>query len=202
VSDFLTNRDTSGNNQPDLDAYLMDLLYGTRTSALPVNVGPISGYFSEERPGFTSNPIGMPEAPPVRRGDIGVGGELAPGLGGRINAQMQQDQPGAPLQVTPGAQVNLGPLFLRGGLNGLAMNLPEGQAPEYLRPTVGAGMKVPLGGGDASIGFNVDPGRMKGIDAAWRRQFDSGDLGLQLSYQQPTEGRPDLRAIFGGKLRF
>jgi hypothetical protein len=202
MSDFFTGATTRPVQNPDLDTYLADMFNGTRTQSLPFNAGPVSGFYGEERPATTANPIGLPEPDPVRRGDIGLGGDLAPGIKARINAGLQQDRTGAPLQITPGAQVNLGPVFLRGGLNGLALNQPEGTDPAYLRPTYGGGVNLPLAGGEASLGFNVVPGQSKGIDAAWGRELAGGNVGLRLGYDQPNEGRPNWRIGLGGRIPF
>ena len=115
---------------------------------------------------------------------------FAPGVQARINAQVQppsimpsQVQQAMPSQISPSLGLQLGPLSLSGGLQ------PQGDG--SLRPTIGAGLKVPLPGdatGEAK--FSYTPEQLKLLEAAYSKKLWGGDLSIQGNYGQPAQGDP------------
>jgi hypothetical protein len=134
---------------------------------------------------------------------------FSPEIQARINAEVQPgyrdakygDVPGT---ITPSGTLNLGPLSLSGSMQlQQALNPETGGSYIQAKPTVGAGLKVPLPGdatGEAK--FNYTPEQMLAIEAAYRRKILGGDLDLTLRHSQPYQGRPDTTFRAGWSKRF
>jgi hypothetical protein len=192
-------------NEEDLDAYLRRLMTGTRTVGGGGNIGPLAVNVSQD---YAANPQRALEVlerqPDVRAADIGYTHTFSPGVQARINAAVNQ-QPGQEAMIQPGASLNLGPLSLSGGVN--IQRRPDqetGDLTTKVVPRFGAGMTVPLFGGDASVNATITPGEAKAIAAGWRKKIlgDRGDIGITGTYSQPTYGDPQWGVGIGGKIRF
>ena len=96
---------------------------------------------------------------------------------------------------TPGgtATLGMGPLSLSGGLD-----TSSGQ----VTPSFGAGMNVPLAGGDASARLNITPDQMKEIEMAYRHKLLGGDIGATFNLAQPTQGAPSWGVGVRGRIPF
>jgi len=123
---------------------------------------------------------------------------LAPNLQARLGAQVQPEGAGMPQTVTPSAGLTMGPLSLSGGLQLQQAINDQGSPYTRATPTFGAGLKVPLAGGDASANFNITPDQMKAIDLAYRHKLLGGDLSVGGNYMQPAGGTPQ----WGANLRY
>jgi hypothetical protein len=127
---------------------------------------------------------------------------FSPAVQARINAEIQPGYRDAkmgevPGSITPSGTLSLGPLSLSGGLQlQQALNPDTGTPYTQVKPTVGAGLKVPLPGdatGEAK--FNYTPEQLLAIEAAYRRKILGGDLDVTLRHTRPYQGVPDT---YGG----
>jgi hypothetical protein len=131
-----------------------------------------------------------------------------PNIGGQLNLQAQPQGTGygqgaAPPVYAPSAKLNLGPLSLSGGLTIDQMTNPDTGLP-YTRtsPNVGAGLKVPLAGGEAEAGFNLTPSQLLMLEAEYRRKLLGGDLSVRGNYGQPLGTAGDAPPSWGVGARY
>jgi hypothetical protein len=180
----------------DLDQYLQDLLYGTRTRGTSFNAGPVYGGYQETRPNLPASAAQPLPAEPSWTANIGVGGPIAGLLRGNLGAALAQ-QPDGGQVISPSAGLSYGPVSVTGGVN---INRQGDQT--TVNPRFGANLNLPVFGGDLNVGGSITPGLQKELAAQWLRRFGAGELGVRGSYVQPDQGVPDFRIGVGGRWRF
>ena len=177
-------------NRDDLDQYLYDLLYGTRTTGTGFNLGPVSASYAETRPAGEPWP-GAPDQP-TRLGNVALRANMGP-MEAQLRGALQASPEGT--TISPGLSLGYGPARL-------SADLDINQAGEA-RPRFGGSLNLPFFGGDLSVAGSITPEQMKTLSAGWRKQLgDRGELGIIGQYNQPIEGRPDWRIGIGGHYRF
>lgn len=158
--------------------------------------GPEHGLLAtdEDLQAFLARMVMPPE--PI---NAGYTHSFSPAIQARINAEVQRAGGGMPQTVTPTAGLTMGPLSLDGGLQlQQAINPETGSPYTQVKPTMGAGLKVPLpGDATAEAKFNYTPEYLKAVEMAYRRKFLGGDLDLTLRHSQPYQGTPDT--TFGAR---
>ena len=192
-------------NQQDLDQYLRDLLYGTRSQGAGFNAGPFYGMVNEQRPAV--DPAPGQSIDPTLLASLGFRQGIGP-MQAAINAAIMR-QPDQGSMIAPSAQLRYGDPgqgvspYVGGGVN-IRMPPPGVDGTTTVNPQFMAGVDAPLFGGTGGASLSLTPGQQKLLQGYWRKQFGDGrgDIGVMGSYSQPDQGRPDWRIGIGGRWRF